>query len=130
MNEQTELIASIKALAADLAVAYSSLRASVCAMQIAEARVLEARVELATAKNTVLINHADDIKALGTNEAVREANISKLVENERTAFSDAEGDYTSCRNAHQLAQLEVEALRAQLRCLESTALVIGGRDGR
>lgn len=84
MNEQTELIASIKSLAADLAVAYSSLRASVCAMQIAEARVLEARVELATAKNTVLMNHADDIKAL----------------------------------------------RAQLRCLESTALIIGGRDGR
>lgn len=75
------MIVDIKTLASELAVAYSSLRAAVCAMHIAEARTVEARGALATARADVLINHADDIKTLGANEAVREANISKRPEN-------------------------------------------------
>lgn len=130
MNEQAKLIADIKVLASELAIAYGSLRGAVCAMQVAEAKTTEARAALATARAGVLINHSDDIKALGTNEAVREANISKLIEAEKAAMADAEFAYTSCRNTHQLATIDVEALRAQLRCLEATALVVGGKDGR
>jgi len=128
MNEQTDFIAEVKTLASALVVAYSALRASVCAMQVTEAGVAEARSTLATARADVLISHSEDINALGTNEAVREANIGKMVEKERAALSDAESTYTSCRNAHQLTTLEVEALRAQLRCLEAIAAVMGGKD--
>jgi hypothetical protein len=133
MNEQNVELAvasSLTTLAGQLTEAYYNLRHETQNLQAQESVVSEARLALSDARSKVLVNHADDIKALGTNEAIREANISKLVEKEKEALRIAEIDYTGCRNAHQLATIGVEALRAQLRCLEATALVIGGRDGR
>jgi c-di-GMP-binding flagellar brake protein YcgR len=129
MNEQSirlDLVNTLSELRGSISAGYVTLLKTTRELQVQEAVVLEARLALSEARSKVLVDHADDIKALGTNEAVREANISKLVEKEKEALRFAEIDYTGCRNAHQIATIDVEALRALLRCLEATALVIGG----
>lgn len=105
-------------LAADLASAYTALHlATAEAFTAAETQYLAA-ANLATNRTAILLNHADDPKALGANEAARSAKIDELSTDERAELFQADQALRRARHGAELARMKVEGLRAQLRCLE------------
>lgn len=108
--------------------AYDKLAALTQEVQAAESQLSKARVALATERAEILLAHADDPKALGANEAAREAELASLTATARDVVAECDAVATSAKNNLQLQGIVVEGLRAQLRCLE-VAAAVGGRDG-
>lgn len=97
-------------------------------VQAAELQLSKARAALATERAEILLAHADDPKALGANEAAREAKLASLTASARDIVAECDAVATSAKNSLHLQSIVVEGLRAQLRCLE-VAAAVGGRDG-
>lgn len=82
-------------------------------------KVNEAQRELATAKQAIILAHAEDPKKLGANEAARNAAIDDLTRDQRGHLLGCEAALATHRHNLDLARMEVEHWRAQLRCAEA-----------
>lgn len=111
-----------------LSFAYDKLTTLTQEVQAAELQLSKARVALVTERAEILLTHADDPKALGANEAAREAKLASLTATARDVVAECDAVATAAKNNLQLQGIVVEGLRAQLRCLE-VAAAVGGRDG-
>lgn len=101
-----------------LANAYARLMAYTLAhFKAIDAQTIADRA-LDEAKQRVLLAHADDPKALGSNEAARKAKIDELTAAELAAVRAAEDGIRKARADQEMARIEVDHYRAQLRCLE------------
>lgn len=102
--------------------ALASAYARLMAYTLAHFKALDAQAEadraLEEAKQRVILAHADDPKALGSNEAARKARIDELTATELAAVRTAEYTLRKARADQEMARIEVEHYRAQLRCLE------------
>lgn len=81
----------------------------------------DAARKLTDRKASIITDHADDPKALGSNEAARAATLDAMCYPEREALRGAQDTLVDHRHALELARHEVELWRAQLRCLEAGA---------
>lgn len=115
-------------LSTSLRNAYENLFALTMESQQAELQLSKARAALATERAEILLTHADDPKALGANEAAREAKLASLTASARDIVAECDAVATSAKNSLHLQSIVVEGLRTQLRCLE-VAAAVGGRDG-
>lgn len=89
----------------------------------------DARRNLAHAREEILREHSDP-KALGANEAAREARIAELTMTERAFVTGAEREEREARFAMEMWRLQVEESRALLRLLEVQAGTVKTGDSR
>ncbi len=80
--------------------------------------VATAERALADRRASIIEDYAADPKALGSNEAARNAVIDSLCIPEREALRKAQDTLRGHRHAQEQARLEVDLWRAQLRCAE------------
>jgi len=102
-----------------IGVAYAAPKASTAKVQEATTEHASAQQELTEARQAIIRKHADDPKALGSNEAARNARIEELVVIERQQAHDAAEALRDARDQQELDRLDVEHWRAQLRAFES-----------
>lgn len=81
--------------------------------------VFAAKSDLARERAAILLANAADPKALGSNEAAREATLADLTAPFVASLRTAEAADRKAGNDQALAKLAVEACRAQLRVLEA-----------
>ena len=113
-----------EALAQLMQTAYDKLTALTEDVQDAEYQASIARAALATRRAEILVEFGADPKALGANEATREATLSSMLTIEREDLAGQEGFLVGCRNRLTLHQIEIEHLRAQLRIIEVVAVIV------
>ncbi|WP_395146121.1 hypothetical protein [Armatimonas sp.] len=101
-----------------LELAYGKLIEATVEVQGLETAAAWCKAELAKGRNGLLVKYADDPKALGANEAAREARLSEYLSLKIADCMESEGALALAKQSRDLAQLEVEHLRSQLRCLE------------
>ncbi len=89
------------------------------AYHMAEA-VAAARRALTAKKQQILRDNAENPKALGANEAAREATIAALTAPQAETLINAEADAKEANHALAMAEIDVQAALAQLRILEAT----------
>ncbi|WP_309708293.1 hypothetical protein [Armatimonas sp.] len=118
MNEQ--LIAEALSLTDLLRQNYDGLKAAFLDSFQASEAAGEARRNLASAREEILREHTDP-KALGANEAAREARIAELTITEREFVTNAEREERVARFTLDCWRMEVEESRALLRLLEVQA---------
>lgn len=109
---------TIKEISSALEAAYTHLRTvtgDVHSLTDAQASMQR---ELIAARQRVILEHAEDPKALGSNEAARNAAIDALTAAERQNVQDVDDSLRAASNRQVLAKHEVELWRAQLRCAE------------
>ena len=92
----------------------------VATMEAEEAAIEElcTRRDLENAKNSVILAHAEDPKALGSNEAARTARITDLTDVERKAFEGAEATTRAKRHTLALAQIDWDYAKLCVRIAE------------
>ncbi|WP_394794909.1 hypothetical protein [Armatimonas sp.] len=110
-----------EALSKFLETAYDKLSALTSSLQDAEHHAAIARTNLAARRAEILVQFCGDPKALGVNEATREATIATMLTEERDEMALQERCLAGARNELALHQIEVDHLRAQLRILEVSA---------
>jgi hypothetical protein len=115
---------SIEKLGHDLAAAYTTLKAATQNLQEAAEETIACKRGLTIAEQRIINEHADDPKRLGGNKEAREAAIAEMTADHRLEVERAEDDERKAKNALDLAKLDLEAARVQLRVLE---LVAGDR---
>ena len=117
---------TIAEISASLEAAYYQLR------QVSEwvhewtGTVANAERALADRKAFIISEHADDPKALGSNEAARAATIDAMCVPEREALRKALDTLRGHRHAQEQARLEVDLWRAQVRCAVVATAARGG----
>lgn len=79
---------------------------------------LSARRALESARNTVVVANADDPKALGANEATRNAKIAELTSVENNDVVVAENHTRALKHILTLAQLDWEYCKQCIRIAE------------
>lgn len=105
----------------NLATAYTTLLdASAQAFATSEHVSFE-RANLLKREQAILVEYAEDPKALGSNEAARAATLATMTKLERENVSDAEAKDRLARHNVTVASQLVEAARAQLRVAELAA---------
>jgi hypothetical protein len=112
---------SVTELADKLSGAYLTLRNDTEASQKATASAAAARRIVEAERRTILAESADTYAALGKNEAAHDATIRARLAVEYINLDAAELTASVRRDALALAQIDVDALRAQLRCVEVIA---------
>lgn len=111
-------IPEISELSLRLDEAYYHLTIATRAVQIQASEHAAAQQDLTEARQAVISKHADDPKALGSNEAARNAKLDELTVIERQDLHEKAEALRQARDQQELARLGVESLRAQLRCHE------------
>ena len=84
---------------------------------------------LEIARRAVLVEYADNVKALGANEAVREARLDDLTAPQRAHVDEFAVGVASATHALRIATLGLEDTRCQLRIIEC-AVAAKQFDGR
>lgn len=112
---------SIKTLHARLALAYEEQANRKAEFFDAAEVTTHAKRDLKLARQRIIAENAADPKALGSNEAAREATIAEMTATLAAQVEGAEDAERKARNALELAADEVAACRALLRCLELIA---------
>lgn len=74
--------------------------------------------ELVEARQKVILDHAEDPKALGSNETARNAAIDALTVKQRQNVQDVDDSLREARHKQEIARMEVELWRSHLRCAE------------
>lgn len=97
-------------------------KASTHAMAVSEGRRL-----VAEKRQSILLEYAEDPKALGGNEAARTAAIDNMLGDAKAELTRLETEEQSLRATLEIARIRVEGLRAQLRCLEVMAAIEGAK---
>ena len=110
---------TIAEISASLEAAYYHLRQMTEFVFEWNGKVQEASRELASAKQAIILANAEDPKKLGANEAARNAAIDDLTRDQRGHLLGCEAALAQHRHNLELARLEVEHWRAQLRCIEA-----------
>lgn len=110
---------TIAEISASLEASYAHLRQCMEFVSEWTGTVNESHRELAVAKQTIILANAADPKALGANEAARNATLEDLTRDQREILLTNEKILASHRHQLELARLEVEHWRAQLRCVEA-----------
>lgn len=114
----TMTINDITNLRTQISDAYRSLSLATSTAQDADAKVADAKVALARRKQEVINQNSSDMKALGSNEAVREASIALLCTAEAEVLVRAETAQRQARDVQEIARLEVDRCRTELRTYE------------
>lgn len=126
-NPIEDLLRDLSSLRTDLTLAYAELIAHTHQVQKAQSIVQTDRGILNQVRAKIILKHADDPKALGANEAAREAKLAELTAGKVSILQDAEALLRDSQNDERLAALKVESLRAQLRCIEASVALLTGR---
>ena len=116
---------TIQQISASLEAAYYHLRQMTEFVFEWNGKVQEAQRELAASKHAIILAHAEDPKKLGANEAARNAAIDDLTRDQRENVLRCEAVLSGHRHNVELARLEVEHWRAQLRCAEVASVALG-----
>lgn len=124
--QKSDLTEHAVQLSSALSQAYNTLQSATICVFESKRSVEEAEKKLQASRDVMLLGFRDDPKGLGHNEATREAALRA-----RTCAEIAEVELAEVRLSHMLqeqscASVEVEALRAQLRCLEALIAVLNG----
>lgn len=118
---------TINELSTKLEEAYISLKIATRAVHIRTEEHAKAQRALTEARQAIIAKHADDPKALGNNETARNARVEEMTAEERAAVREAEDALRRERDHLEIVRIEVEGLRAQLRCHEVAAsLTVNG----
>lgn len=126
-TEEDPMNFTIEQLSTRLEDAYDRLKGATIAVQEKNAEVIRAQQALSETRQAIIAKHADDPKALGPNEAARNARIDEMTEADRQVVRIAEDALRLDRDRLEIVRIEVESLRAQLRCLEVAAgLAVNG----
>lgn len=112
---------AIETLGVRLADNYTTLRAAMQGAFEAVEEANSARLDLKEAQARILRDYADNPKELGGNEAARQARIDELTGDHRYNLAHAEDAERQARHQLDLARLDLEASRAQLRIAELLA---------
>lgn len=108
-------------LSQNLVLARNGLTDALKGLHAASEHLLEKQIALATAKSRILLNHAEDPKALGANEAARSARIDELTQEEREAFASAEMVRRQLALEVEIARLTWDLARNLVRAAEVEA---------
>lgn len=100
---------------------YGALRTATCEECNCAQRLDYFRRILEDQRQEILLEHADDPKRLGANEAAREASLRSMTLEARQQAESAERALTEAKNAVRVTTLDVELARFQLRLLEVLA---------
>lgn len=101
-----------------MADSYAALREALLNTFIINEAVVAAKTALETARGDLLLDGRLD----GKNEALREAQARRLLVKEATEVEVNEALARRAKNVAELARLDVEARRAQLRVMELAAV--------
>ena len=109
-----------------LTAAYEQLCNEVANVYETNETLLEWERKVVSEKNRILTTY--DPKELGANEASRNAKIEEFIAEFREGHRDAEEQNRRAKHFLELARIEVEGSRAQLRCLElaGTMQIVAG----
>jgi hypothetical protein len=108
-----------------LGAAYHDLETALTACHLREVAVNTLRLSLTDERRAILRDYAADPKALGANEAAREARLAELTAPLSEALREAEEQLAEGRHTLEVARLHVERERAALRLLEVQAAACG-----
>lgn len=114
----TLLHTTLEGMADSLADSYAALREALLNTFIINEAVVAAKTALETARGDLLLDGRLD----GKNEALREAQARRLLVKEATEVEVNEALARRAKNVAELARLDVEARRAQLRVMELAAV--------
>ncbi len=107
--------------------AYNRLKTATLCVAECKRSQEDAERTLQRGRDAILISYKDDPKGLGHNEATREAAIRTMSPSIHAEVALSEMRLSTARQEMDEASIDVEGLRAQLRCLEvATALLAGG----
>jgi hypothetical protein len=112
------------ALAATLDAAYRALEVATNLAFASAEDVLTAKQSVKEEEHAILPSYGDNIKALGSNEEQRKAALASRTEEVHMILAGYERDDRAARHELTIAQLRVDAARAQLRVIESASGLI------